>query len=54
MGFMATLTLPWVWVPLSLFELGQLVVLAVIALFAHYLFASAFARAKVSALAPFE
>jgi drug/metabolite transporter (DMT)-like permease len=54
MGFMATLALPWVWVPVSLVELGQLVVLAVIALFAHYLFAAAFARADVSALAPFE
>jgi drug/metabolite transporter (DMT)-like permease len=54
MGFMATLALPWVWVPISLVELGQLTVLAVIALFAHYLFAAAFARAEVSALAPFE
>lgn len=54
MGFMATLALPWVWVPVSLIELGQLGLLAVIALFAHYLFAAAFARADVSALAPFE
>jgi drug/metabolite transporter (DMT)-like permease len=54
MGFLATLALPWVWVPLSLVELGQLAVLAVIAMFAHYLFAAAFARADVSALAPFE
>ena len=54
MGFMATLALPWVWVPISMVELGQLAVLAVIALFAHYLFAAAFARAEVSALAPFE
>jgi drug/metabolite transporter (DMT)-like permease len=54
MGFMATLALPWVWVPVSLVELGQLTMLAVIALFAHYLFAAAFARADVSALAPFE
>ena len=54
MGFMATLALPWVWVPISLLELGQLAVLSVIALFAHYLFAAAFARAEVSALAPFE
>jgi len=51
---MATLALPWVWVSVSLVELGQLAVLAVIALFAHYLFAAAFARADVSALAPFE
>ena len=54
MGLMATLALPWVWVPISLVELGQLSLLAVIALFAHYLFTAAFARADVSALAPFE
>ncbi len=54
MGFMATLALPWVWVPVSLVELGQLSLLTVIALFAHYLFTAAFARADVSALAPFE
>ena len=54
MGFMATLILPWVWVPVSLIELGQLGLLTVIALFAHYLFTAAFARAEVSALAPFE
>ena len=54
MGFMATLIVPWVWVPVSLIELGQLGLLTVIALFAHYLFTAAFARADVSALAPFE
>ena len=50
MGLMATLALPWVWVPISLVELGQLILLAVIALFAHYLFTAAFARADVSVL----
>ena len=50
MGFMATLVLPWVWVPVSVIELGQLGLLTVIALFAHYLFTAAFARAEVSAL----
>ena len=54
MSLMATLALPWVWVPISLVELGQLSLLAVIELFAHYLFTAAFARAEVSALAPFE
>jgi drug/metabolite transporter (DMT)-like permease len=54
MGLMATLVLPWVWIPVSLAELGQLSLLTVIALFAHYLFTAAFARADVSALAPFE
>jgi drug/metabolite transporter (DMT)-like permease len=54
MGLMATLALPWVWIPVSLAEVGQLSLLTVIALFAHYLFTAAFARADVSALAPFE
>jgi len=54
MGLMGTLALPWFWVPLSLVEIGQLCLLAVIALFAHYMFTAAFARADVSALAPFE
>ncbi|MCP4876631.1 MAG: hypothetical protein GY896_14320 [Gammaproteobacteria bacterium] len=34
--------------------LAELLLMAVIALLAHYLFAAAFARADVSALAPFE
>jgi len=54
MGVMATLVLPWVWVAVSLVEIAQLGLLTVVALFAHYLFTSAFARADVSALAPFE
>jgi len=54
MGFMATLMLPWVWVPVTLVMMAQLMLMAVIALAAHYLFAAAFARADVSALAPFE
>jgi len=54
MGFMATLMLPWVWVPVTLAVMGELILMAVIALAAHYLFAAAFARADVSALAPFE
>ena len=54
MGVVATAALPWVWVPLDLAALGQLFVMAAIALVAHYAFAAAFARADVSALAPFE
>jgi drug/metabolite transporter (DMT)-like permease len=54
MGFVATLFLPWVWVPISLMVMGELLLMAVIALVAHYAFAAAFARADVSALAPFE
>lgn len=54
MGVCATIALPWVWVPVDLAVFGQLSLMAVIALVAHYVFAAAFARADVSALAPFE
>jgi drug/metabolite transporter (DMT)-like permease len=54
MGLMATIALPWVWVPVSWIEFGELCLLSAVALVAHYLFAAAFARAEVSALAPFE
>jgi drug/metabolite transporter (DMT)-like permease len=39
---------------MSWLEFAQLGLLALIAMGAHYLFAAAFARADVSALAPFE
>ena len=54
MGLAATAALPWVWVPLEPSALGQLCLMSAIALIAHYAFAAAFARADVSALAPFE
>jgi len=54
MGAVATIALPWVWVPISITVLGELFLMAVIALVAHFVFAAAFARADVSALAPFE
>ncbi|MDH3449197.1 MAG: DMT family transporter [Gammaproteobacteria bacterium] len=54
MGIIATTALPWVWVPIGIAVSGQLLLMAMIALVAHYLFATAFARADVSALAPFE
>ena len=54
MGISATIVLPWVWVPITITVLGELFLMAVIALGAHYVFAAAFARADVSALAPFE
>jgi drug/metabolite transporter (DMT)-like permease len=41
-------------VPLDTVALAQLFSMALIALVAHYVFAAAFARAEVSALAPFE
>jgi drug/metabolite transporter (DMT)-like permease len=54
MGLVATIALPWIWVPVNLEVFGELLLMAVIALVAHYVFAAAFARADVSALAPFE
>ena len=54
MGIVASAALPWVWVPIDATALVQLLLMAVIALGAHYVFAAAFARAEVSALAPFE
>ena len=54
MGVIATIALPWVWVPVTITTLGELFLMALIALVAHYVFAAAFARADVSALAPFE
>jgi drug/metabolite transporter (DMT)-like permease len=54
MGLTATLMLPWFWVSMSGLEFLQLGLLAVFAMGAHYLFASAYARADVSVLAPFE
>jgi drug/metabolite transporter (DMT)-like permease len=54
MGIAATAALPWVWVPVSMPDLGNLAIVASIALVAHYVFTTAFARAEVSALAPFE
>jgi drug/metabolite transporter (DMT)-like permease len=54
MGIVATAALPWVWVPLDVVTLAQLFLMALIALVAHYVFAAAFARADVSALATFE
>jgi drug/metabolite transporter (DMT)-like permease len=54
MGISATVALPWVWVPLDAATFWQLFLMALIALVAHYVFTLAFARADVSALAPFE
>jgi drug/metabolite transporter (DMT)-like permease len=53
-GIVATAALPWVWVPIAATAIAQLFLMALIALVAHYVFAAAFARAEVSALAPFE
>ncbi len=54
MGVVATLLLPWVWQPMSGAMLLEMLLMATIALAAHYAFAAAFARGEVSVLAPFE
>ena len=54
MGLSASLLLPWVWVPIGSSTLLALLLVAAIALIAHFVFTLAFARAEVSALAPFE
>lgn len=54
MGVVATALLPWVWQPMSPAMLVEMVLLATLALAAHYAFAAAFARGEVSVLAPFE
>ena len=54
MGLGTTAALPWVWIPLEVSQLAQLLLMATIALVAHYIFTSAFALAEVSVLAPFE
>jgi len=54
MGLVASTFLPWVWVPITWQMLGELTLMAVVALVAHYTFAAAFVRAEISVLAPFE
>ncbi len=54
MGLVATVLLPWVWVPIDAQLLGELALMAIFALTAHYVFAAAFVRAEISVLAPFE
>lgn len=54
MGIVATILLPWVWVPMATLTLVKLFVLTVIALIAHYSITAAFSRAEVSVIAPFE
>ena len=54
MGVVASAVLPWVWVPITFQMFLELLLMASLAMAAHYVFASAFARAEVSVLAPFE
>lgn len=54
MGLCAAAALPWVWQPVTAEILAGLLLVTVIALLAHYVFAAAFALADVSLLAPFE
>ena len=54
MCLVSTAMLPWVWEPMTMRMMVEMVFMALIALAAHYVFTSAFARAEVSVLAPFE
>lgn len=54
MGLVSTAMLPWVWEPMTMRMMIELGLMALVALAAHYVFTSAFARADVSVLAPFE
>jgi len=54
MGVVSSALLPWVWVPMSWSTLGMIALMTTIAFSAHIAFASAFSRAQVSLLAPFE
>ena len=53
-GVVAILALPWIWQPVPLDSLIKILLLSVIAFAGHFAFYAAFARADVSALAPFE
>ena len=53
-GVVATAALPWIWQPIPVDALLKILLLSVIAFAGHFAFYAAFARAEVSALAPFE
>jgi len=54
MGVVSSALLPWVWVSMSWSVIGMISLMTAIAFSAHIAFASAFSRAQVSLLAPFE
>ncbi len=54
MGLVASALLPWVWQPMSAKVMIEMLLMAILALAAHYAFAASFARGEVSVLAPFE
>jgi drug/metabolite transporter (DMT)-like permease len=54
MGVVATAMLPWFWTPISTQTLVEIFVMSLFAVTGHFAIASAFARAEVSAIAPFE
>jgi drug/metabolite transporter (DMT)-like permease len=54
MGVVSSALLPWVWVTMPWPIIGMIALMTVIAFGAHIAFASAFSRAQVSLLAPFE
>ena len=54
MGVVATALLPWFWTPISTQTMIEIFVLALFAVTGHFAVGSAFARAEVSAISPFE
>jgi drug/metabolite transporter (DMT)-like permease len=54
MGGTATLLLPWVWVPLDMSLLIQIVEMTAVAMIAHYCITASFSKGDVSVIAPFE
>jgi drug/metabolite transporter (DMT)-like permease len=53
-GLVGTLLLPLVWVSVSWPVVGMFILLAFLAICGHYLLTTAFSKAQVSAIAPFE
>lgn len=54
MGVVATVLLPLVWIPVSSSLVAVLLLMALLAMSGHYALTTAFSKAQVSAIAPFE
>jgi drug/metabolite transporter (DMT)-like permease len=53
-GLASSAILPWVWVPVSWLVIGVVLLMALLALCGHIALTTAFGKAQVSAIAPFE
>ena len=54
LGVVSTLLLPLVWIPVTWTIVAIFLLLSILALAGHYLLTTAFSRAQISAIAPFE